>query len=59
MTLKDLYLAFKFLKLLNAVYIGVLKLKHSGVGDKVYFSGVRLKVDNMLVEIRGEIVRLE
>ncbi|MFN3420879.1 MAG: hypothetical protein ACK40X_04040 [Armatimonadota bacterium] len=59
MTLKELILALRFINLVRAVYVGILRLKYGQVGDKVQFSGVRLRVDGVTVEIRGEIVRIE
>ncbi|MFN3421604.1 MAG: hypothetical protein ACK40X_07775 [Armatimonadota bacterium] len=59
MSLKELILALRFINLVRAVYVGILRLKYGQVGEKVQFSGVRLKVDGVLVEIRGEIVRIE
>lgn len=59
MSLKDLITLLRFIELIRAVHVGILRLKLGQKGDKVAFSGVRLKVDGVKVEIRGEIIRLE
>lgn len=59
MTLKDLLFALRIIELLRAVEVSLIRLKHGKKGDKVQFSGVRVTVDGVRYEIRGEIVRLD
>lgn len=59
MSIRDILTALKFIELARAVYVGILRLKLGQPGDRVVFSGVKLKVDGVKVEIRGEIIRLE
>jgi hypothetical protein len=57
--LKDILRALKFIELVRAIYVGVLRLKFGQVGESVAFSGVRVKIDGITVEIRGVITRIE
>ena len=57
--IKALRLALKFLTLLTAVDVAIRRLKYGQKGDSVAFSGIRVKVDGVHYEIRGEIVRLD
>lgn len=59
MSIRDILTALKFVELVRVVYVGVLRLKLGKPGERVVFSGVKLKVDGVKVEIRGEIIRLE
>lgn len=59
MSIRDILTALKFIELTRAVYVGILRLKLGQKGDRVVFSGIKLKVDGINVEIRGEIIRLE
>jgi len=56
---KALRLALRFLSLLIAVDVAVRMLKYGQKGDSVAFSGIRVKVDGVTYEIKGEIVRLD
>lgn len=57
--LKEISRALKMLALIRAVYAGIIRLKCGQVGESVAFSGVRLKVDGIVVEIKGVITRIE
>jgi len=59
MTLKDLFRLVKFIRLIDAVFAGIVTLKSGKAGDAVAFSGVRLKVDGVTYEVKGVIVRLD
>jgi len=51
--------AMRIIELLRAVEVALIRLKYGKKGDKALFSGVRITVDGVRYEIKGEIVRLD
>lgn len=49
----------KLAKLVDTIYVGLIRLKNSKRGDSVTFSGVVVKFEGIRYEIRGIIIRLD
>lgn len=59
MKLTDLFRAMRFLQLLHAVEVGLIRLKCGKKGDSVAFSGIVVQYEGKRYEIKGVIVRLD
>ncbi|MEM1553252.1 MAG: hypothetical protein QXH03_11395 [Candidatus Bathyarchaeia archaeon] len=59
MKLTDLFRAIRFIQLLHAVEVGLIRLKFGKKGDSVSFSGIVVQYEGKRYEIKGVIVRLD
>lgn len=57
--LSDIFKAIRFVNLIRAVEVGIIRLKMGKKGDSVAFSGVIVHLDGVRYEVKGVIVRLD